>query len=110
MAAVKVIVVALNEKGEKSEPIRVYQSEDGKQLPKQFVLKIEDGGVSDNGVKQTRLKNGEFSLIVTNSTEYANSKLKGFRRHLGDNVFLLCEEHKDDILTVKSVVKPDRFS
>jgi hypothetical protein len=107
MAAVKVIVVALNEKGEKSKLIRVYQTADGKALPKQFVLKVEDAGISDNGTEQLRLKNGEFGLIVTNSKEYADARLAGFRRHLGDNVFLLCEVYKDDVFTVKSVVKPD---
>lgn len=109
MAAVKVIVVALNEKGEKSEPIRVYQYDDAKTLPKQFVLKVEDGGVSENGVEQIRLKNGEFSLIVTNAKDFLDTRLEGFRRVLGDNLFLLCEVHKVDIYTVKSVVKPDKF-
>ena len=107
MAAVKVIVNAINTEGNKSEPIRVYQSEDAKSLPKQFVLKVEDGGISDNGTQQTRMKNGEFSLIVTNSKEYADAKLKGFRRRMGDDVFILCEVLKEDIFTVKSVAKPD---
>jgi hypothetical protein len=109
MATVKVIVVALNEKGEKSDPIRVYQSEDAKKLPKQFVLKVEDAGISDNGTEQIRLKNGEFSLIVINSKEFSNARLTGFRRVLGFDMFLLCEVYKDDVFTVKSVVKPDKF-
>jgi hypothetical protein len=110
MAAVKVIVVAINEKGGKSEPIRLYQNVDAKSLPKQFVLKIEEAGINDNGTTQTRIKNGEFGVIVTNSTEYLEPKLEGFRRHLGDDVFLLCEVLKAEVLTVKSVTKPDKFS
>jgi len=107
MAAVKVIFTAINLKNEKTDPLRVYLTVEGKKLPKQFVLKIEDAGVSENGTEQVRLKNDEFSLIVTNSTEYMDKKLAGFRRRLGEKVFILCEEYTPEILTVKSVSKPD---
>ena len=104
MTAQKVIVVAIGKDNVKSAPIRVYQTADGKKLPKQFVLKIEDAGISDNGTEQVRMKADEFGLIVTNSKEFNDAKLEGFRRKVEDELFVLCEVYKAETYTVKSVM------
>ena len=103
-----VLVVAVNKACVESAPIKVYQTVEAK-LPKQFVLKLTDAGVNDNGHAQTRVGNFALNLIVTNGTDYLDEKLKGFRRKHGDDVFIVCKQFSENVASIKDLGSAEEF-
>ena len=103
-----ILVVAVNKAGVKSEPVKMYQTKAGT-LKGQFVLKVSDAGVSDNGMPQTKLGNFSLGLIGTHGTDYVNDKLTGFRRKVNDDVFIVAEKYSENMETVKSLADSEEF-
>tara|TARA_R110000851_G_scaffold262361_1_gene414878 strand:+ start:399 stop:722 length:324 start_codon:yes stop_codon:yes gene_type:complete len=103
-----ILVVAVNKKGEKSEPFKMYQTKAGA-LKGQFVMKVEDAGVNDNGTTQTKVGNFSLGLIGTNGAEYMDSKLSGFRRKSNDDVFIVAEKFSETMSTVKELAESEEF-
>lgn len=100
--AVTILVVAVNKAGVESSPFKVYQNKDNA-LKGLFTLKVSDAGVNDNGSAQTKLNNFSLGLITTNGAEYIDEKLSGFRRKVGDGVFIQCKKYTEDMATSKEM-------
>ena len=106
--ATVILVTAVNKAGVKSEPFKMYQT-NGTALKGQFVLKVSDAGVNDNGVPQIKVGNFSLGLIGTNGADYLNDKLTGFRRKVGEDVFILAEKFSEHVATKAEMNSAEEF-
>jgi len=97
-----ILVQAINLKGEKSEPIKMYHTPNGV-LRGEFVLKVTDAGVNQNGYSQVRVGNFGLGLVGTHSADYVEDKLTGFRRKSGEEVYIKAEKYVEEFATAKSL-------
>ena len=103
-----ILAVAVNKAGVKSEPFKVYMTK-ATALRGQFVMKVSDGGINDKGDPQTRLGNFSLNLIVTHGTAYIDERITGFRRKVGDDVFIMCEKFSEDMADKKAMAEAEEF-
>jgi hypothetical protein len=103
-----ILLVAVNRAGVKSTPFRIY---DRKELPLKgkFVLRLDDAPANDAGDPQVKIGNYELGLIGTNGAEYIESKLAGFRRKSGDDIFVVVERFNEGIASVKALEEAEEF-
>jgi hypothetical protein len=106
--ATVILVVAVNKAGSKSEPFKLYQTKESN-LKGQFVLKVQDAGINDIGMEQTKVGNYTLGLIGTNGSAYLDEKLTGFRRKQGDDVFIIAEKFSENMSTVKDLAESEEF-
>jgi hypothetical protein len=97
-----VLVVAVKINGDKSEPFRVYSTTDT-EFKKGTVLRIDKAPESANGDEQVRIGNFEAGIIGTHGADYIDDLLKGFRRKVGDDLFLVCEKFRENIASNKEL-------
>ena len=107
MAAIKILINAING-DEKSKPFVCYLTKEEADLPKQFVVRLDETENRD-GDKQLRISNANIGIIVSHSPEYLTGVLTGFRRKVEDTVCVVCERFKDDIPTMKAIAKAEVF-
>ena len=103
MAIVKQIVV-VGDKGVLSEPIRLYDRQLGVEIPKQFVLVLNEAEDNDSGVEQLKLGNYSLGLIGSHEKSYLIDKLAGFNRVSGDKTFIVAQVY-EEALPLKAVLK-----
>jgi hypothetical protein len=106
--ATVILVVAVNKAGNKSEPFKVYQTKEAA-LKGQFVLKVQDAGINDIGMEQTKVGNYSLGIIGTNGAAYLDEKLTGFRRKSGEDVFIVAEKFSETMSTVKDLAESEEF-
>lgn len=103
-----ILAVAVNKAGVKSQPFKMYQTKPGA-LKGQFVLKVSDAPANENGFEQIKVGNFALHLVGTHGKEYMEEKLAGFRRKVGDDVFIMAEKFSEDMADKKAMEAADEF-
>lgn len=76
----KVLVVAIDNEGNKSRPFTVYDTK-SEELPKEFVLKVEEAS-NREGSPVLRVGNAKLGLICSHNVDYLDATIEGFRRRV----------------------------
>jgi hypothetical protein len=105
--ATKILINAVNGK-EKSKPFVAYLTNEDAELPKQFVLRLDDT-TNRNDEPQLRVSNANIGIIVSHQPEYLEGVLTGYRRKVEDTTVVICERFKDDIPSLKSLANSEVF-
>lgn len=92
----------------KSRPIKIYRTDDSVELPKQFVLRI-DQSVNRDGEDQLTISNGNIGLISSHSPEWLTTALTGFRKDYKDATFIVAERYTDNIPTTKALANEEAY-
>lgn len=109
MAAVKILAVAVNKSGTKSEPFPLYNTGDVT-IPKKFTLKIMNVGENkETGIEQVKVSNFKLKLVGTHGSDYLDEKLTGFRLKIEDDVFVRCELYSEYIASDKDLKSAEEF-
>ena len=107
MAATKILINAVNGT-EKSKPFVAYLTKEEADLPKQFVLRLDDS-VNQDDEPQLRVSNANIGVIVSHQPAYLTGILTGFRHQVEDTVCVICERFKDDVPSIKALAKSEAF-
>ena len=108
-AAVKILAVAINKAGEKSEPFPLYNTGDVT-IPKKFTLRVMSLGANkDTGIDQVKVSNFKLKLVGTHGSDYIDEKLTGFRLKVEDDVFVRCELYSEYIASDKDLKEAEEF-
>ena len=105
--ATKILINAVNGQ-EKSQPFVAYLTKDEADLPKQFVVRLDDT-VNRDDEPQLRVSNANIGIIVSHQPEYLTDVLTGYRRKVEDTTVVICERFKDDLPSLKSLAKSEVF-
>lgn len=106
--ATKILINAVNGT-EKSNPFVAYLTKEEADLPKQFVVRLDETTNRDDE-PQLRISNANVGIIVSHTPVYLTGILTGFRRQSDeDTVCVICERFKDDVPSVKAIAKSEVF-
>jgi len=105
--ATKILINAVNG-DDKSKPFVCYLTKEEADLPKQFVVRLDETTNRD-GDEQLRISNANLGLIVSHTPAYLEGVLTGYRRQVEETVCVICERFKDDIPSLKSLAKTEVF-
>lgn len=64
-----------------SAPFKIYLTDKDTKLPERFVLRIDPGIPTKNGVETLKINNSNCKLIATHQRDYINKVLKGFDQY-----------------------------
>lgn len=103
----KVLLVAVNGE-ERSMPFSVYATKEDHKLPNRFAMLLESS-TSAEGMPEARLSNVEHGLIRSNTQDYTDKLLTGFRRKQEDRVFVIVEPFSDNIPAVSVLNNAEVF-
>ena len=90
-----------------SKPFVLYTTTD-EELPKQFVLRIEDD-VNRNGDPTLKLSNGNLGVIVSHQPEYITNIITGFRVDIQDVTCVVVQRFVDDLPSLTTVKKGSAY-
>ena len=105
--ATKILINAVNGK-EKSNPFVAYITKEEADLPKQFVVRLDETTNRDDE-PQLRISNANVGIIVSHQPEYLEGILTGYRRKVEDTTCVICERFKDDLPSLKSIATSEVF-
>jgi hypothetical protein len=97
-----VIVVAVKPDGTKSGPFKLYLRNGYSDVEGEVTLRM-DKAVNRDGNEVVTISNSGVGLIASHSPEYVEESLKGFRRKMGDDMFVVAK-----MLTLPSVKSLDK--
>lgn len=103
----KILVRAINGKA-KSEPFNVLDRL-GKDLPKQFVLRIDERTSKVTGEPELVVGNYDLGLIGGHQVEYLTDKVTGYRRDFQGVTCIICERFNDELPTVAKLAKEETY-
>lgn len=111
MAKAKVIVVRAVNGDQRSNPIKIYVTDEDKlkDLPKQFVLRIDDATNSRTEEAVLNLGNSNVGLFASHNPEWLTEAVTGFRRDMDGVTCIIAERLKDDVPTVSKLTKVEAY-
>lgn len=104
----KVILVQAVNGEEKSQPFKMYMTEEVN-LPKKFVLRLDMAEPMQNGEEATKLNNFNLKLIATHSAAYIEERLKGFRHKQEDVVYVVASQLVETLPSVSALEGMEPF-
>jgi hypothetical protein len=82
-------ICAVNKRGSTSKPIKIYRTDKDVKLPEQFVLRLDSAADLPSGSEALKISNYKLKLIGTHKKAYLEDILKGFRRRVEGDTFIL---------------------
>ncbi len=104
----QVILVQAVKGDEKSQPFKMYLTEEVK-LPKKFVLRLDSADDMNNGEEAIKVNNMNVKLIATHSKVYIESRVEGFRYKQGDVVYVVATQVIDTLPAVSALEGTEAF-
>jgi Leucine-rich repeat (LRR) protein len=90
-------ICAISTRGSTSKPFKIYLTDKDVKLPEQFVLRLDSAADLSNGSEALKISNYGLNLIATHSKAYLEETLKGFRRRLDSETYLLVKQDEDGL-------------
>ena len=103
-----ILVRAINGK-EVSKPIKVYRTDPTADLPKQFVLRIDEGVNNQTGEETLKLHNSNIGIFASHNPDWLTEALTGYRRDIDDVTCVICEQLVDSVPTLSKLNKVEAY-
>lgn len=91
-----------------SKPFKVFRTATTVELPKQFVLRLDDA-VNREGNEQIKVNNINLNLIASHDPEWLTETVTGFRRDQNGATFVIVELVKDELPATNKLAKVEAY-